>query len=215
MRLHGQPPTADEQEAYCERLNAITAAGGRIKLVQIHTVARVPAESWVASLAMNRSTPWRSWSAAARASPWPGSTAAAADVRPPGRSHSGRVRLSVPCSSCPSPTRFSPPSITVQQLAKHRGEVQGRASVRHLHATLARQRLKDHKHIRRSVPIALCQGCVFFSVVRTASRPMTRRSPFPPKPVKPGRLGGRVGNAHSTGLRARGQPCFQPGLLAS
>jgi wyosine [tRNA(Phe)-imidazoG37] synthetase (radical SAM superfamily) len=51
MRLHGQPPTADEQEAYCERLNAITAAGGRIKLVQIHTVARVPAESWVASLA--------------------------------------------------------------------------------------------------------------------------------------------------------------------
>jgi wyosine [tRNA(Phe)-imidazoG37] synthetase (radical SAM superfamily) len=50
MRLHGNPPSADEQAAYCDRLNEITAAGGRIKLVQIHTVARPPAENWVASL---------------------------------------------------------------------------------------------------------------------------------------------------------------------
>jgi wyosine [tRNA(Phe)-imidazoG37] synthetase (radical SAM superfamily) len=50
MRLDGKPPSAEEQAAYCDRLNEITAAGGRIKLVQIHTVARAPAESWVASL---------------------------------------------------------------------------------------------------------------------------------------------------------------------
>jgi wyosine [tRNA(Phe)-imidazoG37] synthetase (radical SAM superfamily) len=50
MRLREQPPAAAEQEAYCGRLSAITAAGGRIKLVQIHTIARAPAESWVAAL---------------------------------------------------------------------------------------------------------------------------------------------------------------------
>jgi wyosine [tRNA(Phe)-imidazoG37] synthetase (radical SAM superfamily) len=50
LRMHEQPPTPAELDAYCERLNEITAAGGQIKLVQIHTVARVPAESWVTSL---------------------------------------------------------------------------------------------------------------------------------------------------------------------
>ena len=45
-----QPPSAAEQAAYCDRLGEITAAGGQIKLVQIHTIARMPAESWVASL---------------------------------------------------------------------------------------------------------------------------------------------------------------------
>jgi wyosine [tRNA(Phe)-imidazoG37] synthetase (radical SAM superfamily) len=49
-RTFDEPPSADEQESYCDRLNEITAAGGRIKLVQVHTVARVPAESWVAPL---------------------------------------------------------------------------------------------------------------------------------------------------------------------
>ena len=44
------PPPA-EPEAYCQRLHEIITAGGRIKLVQIYTVARTPAESWVSPLA--------------------------------------------------------------------------------------------------------------------------------------------------------------------
>lgn len=49
-RLHGEAPSQAEREAYCRRLEEILAAGGRIKLVQIHTVARPPAESWVTPL---------------------------------------------------------------------------------------------------------------------------------------------------------------------
>jgi wyosine [tRNA(Phe)-imidazoG37] synthetase (radical SAM superfamily) len=50
MRIKDQPPPTEEVEAYGDRLNAITAAGGQIKLVQIHTVARTPAECWVRPL---------------------------------------------------------------------------------------------------------------------------------------------------------------------
>ncbi|NLE39313.1 MAG: radical SAM protein, partial [Pirellulaceae bacterium] len=50
MRLRGQPPSKTEQAAYCDRLGEILAAGGRIKEVQIHTVARPPAEAWVTAL---------------------------------------------------------------------------------------------------------------------------------------------------------------------
>ena len=50
MRIRGEPPSPAEQEAYCGRLAEIVAAGGRIKLVQVHTIARPPAESWVAVL---------------------------------------------------------------------------------------------------------------------------------------------------------------------
>lgn len=50
MRIFAKPPPQAEQEAYCSRLGEIVNAGGRIKLVQIHTVARTPAESWVAAL---------------------------------------------------------------------------------------------------------------------------------------------------------------------
>ena len=50
LRIDGQPPSVAEQDAYCDRLVAITAAGGRIKLVQIHTIARPPAETWVSAL---------------------------------------------------------------------------------------------------------------------------------------------------------------------
>jgi wyosine [tRNA(Phe)-imidazoG37] synthetase (radical SAM superfamily) len=50
MRIHGEPPPAAELEAYCDRLHEIVAVGGRIKLVQVHTVARSPAEPWVAPL---------------------------------------------------------------------------------------------------------------------------------------------------------------------
>jgi wyosine [tRNA(Phe)-imidazoG37] synthetase (radical SAM superfamily) len=50
MRIHGDAPPPAEQEAFCQRLQEIVAAGGQIKLVQIHTVARAPAENWVAPL---------------------------------------------------------------------------------------------------------------------------------------------------------------------
>jgi wyosine [tRNA(Phe)-imidazoG37] synthetase (radical SAM superfamily) len=50
LRMHDQPPPAEELHAFCDRLNEITAAGGRITLVQVYTVARVPAESWVTPL---------------------------------------------------------------------------------------------------------------------------------------------------------------------
>jgi wyosine [tRNA(Phe)-imidazoG37] synthetase (radical SAM superfamily) len=50
MRIHGDPPPAAEIAAFCDRLNEITAAGGVIKLIQIYTVARQPAESFVAAL---------------------------------------------------------------------------------------------------------------------------------------------------------------------
>ncbi len=51
MRIDGQPPPADELAAYCDRLNEITSAGGQIRLVQVYTVARRPAETFVAPLA--------------------------------------------------------------------------------------------------------------------------------------------------------------------
>ncbi len=50
MRIHGEPPSPAEQAAYGDRLGEILAAGGRIKLVQLHTVARRPDENWVAAL---------------------------------------------------------------------------------------------------------------------------------------------------------------------
>jgi wyosine [tRNA(Phe)-imidazoG37] synthetase (radical SAM superfamily) len=50
MRIKGEPPPPDEQAAFCERLNEIVTAGGRIKLVQIYTVARPPAENFVTPL---------------------------------------------------------------------------------------------------------------------------------------------------------------------
>ncbi len=50
LKMHGEPPRAEELEAFCERLNEITKAGGQIKLVQVYTVARVPAESYVTPL---------------------------------------------------------------------------------------------------------------------------------------------------------------------
>jgi wyosine [tRNA(Phe)-imidazoG37] synthetase (radical SAM superfamily) len=51
MRVHGDPPPALEIAAFCDRLNEIFRAGGAIKLVQVYTVARQPAESFVGPLA--------------------------------------------------------------------------------------------------------------------------------------------------------------------
>lgn len=50
MRVHGQPPSMAEQTAFCDRLSEIVAAGGQLKLVQVYTVARRPAESYVEPL---------------------------------------------------------------------------------------------------------------------------------------------------------------------
>lgn len=51
MRVQDSPPTSEELEAFCDRLNEIVAAGGKLSLVQIYTVARQPAESYVTPLA--------------------------------------------------------------------------------------------------------------------------------------------------------------------
>jgi wyosine [tRNA(Phe)-imidazoG37] synthetase (radical SAM superfamily) len=51
MRIRGEPPPPAELAAYCDRLREILGSGGQVKLVQIHTVARKPAESSVAALA--------------------------------------------------------------------------------------------------------------------------------------------------------------------
>ena len=50
MRVDGEAPPDAEIEAYVNRLRQFTAAGGQIKLVQVYTVARRPAESYVSPL---------------------------------------------------------------------------------------------------------------------------------------------------------------------
>ena len=48
--LDGQPPQPDEIDAYCGRIRQIIEAGGKIKLIQAHTIARSPASASVATL---------------------------------------------------------------------------------------------------------------------------------------------------------------------
>jgi len=50
MRIAGQGPSPEEQAAYCRRLRQIVEGGGQIKMVQIYTIARPPAEPIVSSL---------------------------------------------------------------------------------------------------------------------------------------------------------------------
>ncbi|HIA19318.1 MAG TPA: radical SAM protein [Planctomycetaceae bacterium] len=50
MRIQGEPPAATEQQAFCDRLNEIVDQGGQLKLIQLYTVARPPAESFVTPL---------------------------------------------------------------------------------------------------------------------------------------------------------------------
>jgi wyosine [tRNA(Phe)-imidazoG37] synthetase (radical SAM superfamily) len=50
MRVHGEGPAEGEIAAYTDRLVEILEAGGRISGVQVYTVARVPAESYVSAL---------------------------------------------------------------------------------------------------------------------------------------------------------------------
>ena len=50
MRLHGQPPGDEEVMAYCDRLNEILAAGGRLKLIQTYSIARDTTEAYATPL---------------------------------------------------------------------------------------------------------------------------------------------------------------------
>ncbi|MDA7980193.1 MAG: radical SAM protein [Pirellulales bacterium] len=50
MRIHGKPPSEQELAAFADRLNEIRAAGGQFKLIQVYTVARQPAESFVEAI---------------------------------------------------------------------------------------------------------------------------------------------------------------------
>ncbi len=50
MKILGEMPSAAEIAAYCHRVNDILDGGGTIKLIQVYTVARPPAESWVTHL---------------------------------------------------------------------------------------------------------------------------------------------------------------------
>jgi len=50
LRVHGSAPDAGEIEAYCRRLNSLISAGGRLKAVQLYTIARNPAESYASAL---------------------------------------------------------------------------------------------------------------------------------------------------------------------
>ncbi len=48
--IHGQAPPPEEVEAYCRRLSRLLAAGGRLSMIQVYTIARGPAEPFVAAL---------------------------------------------------------------------------------------------------------------------------------------------------------------------
>lgn len=50
MHVDGEPPTEAEIDAFCDRLSEILVAGGELSLVQIYTIARRPAESYVTPL---------------------------------------------------------------------------------------------------------------------------------------------------------------------
>ena len=50
LRLEGTPPPPREIDAYAKHLREIVESGGKIKLVQIHTIARPPASATAAAL---------------------------------------------------------------------------------------------------------------------------------------------------------------------
>lgn len=50
MKIDGEPTPLAEREAFCQRLSEIISAGGQIRLVQVYTVARPPAERNVSAL---------------------------------------------------------------------------------------------------------------------------------------------------------------------
>jgi wyosine [tRNA(Phe)-imidazoG37] synthetase (radical SAM superfamily) len=53
FRMHGAAPPDNEIEAYCSCLTGLISAGGQFKKIQIHTIARAPAEAYASSLSNN------------------------------------------------------------------------------------------------------------------------------------------------------------------
>jgi wyosine [tRNA(Phe)-imidazoG37] synthetase (radical SAM superfamily) len=51
MKVRGEGPAPDEVREYCDRVTEILDAGGRIRAIQVYTVARPPAERYVTPLA--------------------------------------------------------------------------------------------------------------------------------------------------------------------
>ena len=54
LAFDGIPPDEPEIDTYCGRLRDLSAAGGRIDLVQVYTVSRPPADRSVSALAVDR-----------------------------------------------------------------------------------------------------------------------------------------------------------------
>ncbi len=50
MRVNGQPPSASEIQAYCARLSSILEGGGKLKAIQLYTIARKPSDPRVVPL---------------------------------------------------------------------------------------------------------------------------------------------------------------------
>src|SRR5262245_60197826 len=50
MRVRGEGPPPGEIDAFCDRVRHILAGGGSISLIQVYTVARVPAEPYVSAI---------------------------------------------------------------------------------------------------------------------------------------------------------------------
>ncbi|MCL4338964.1 radical SAM protein [Patescibacteria group bacterium] len=50
MNVHGEMPGEDELKAYADRVNHIIENGGQISAIQLYTVSRPPAESYVTAL---------------------------------------------------------------------------------------------------------------------------------------------------------------------
>lgn len=50
MNVAGEMPPPEEIHAYCDRVNHIRANGGQISAIQLYTVSRSPAESYVTAL---------------------------------------------------------------------------------------------------------------------------------------------------------------------
>lgn len=58
LRWENDPPDEAERTAYCERLREILRAGGALRRVQLYTVARQPAESFVRPLTAAELETW-------------------------------------------------------------------------------------------------------------------------------------------------------------
>jgi len=54
MNVNGEMPKEEEIYVYCDRINNIVNNGGQISAIQLYTVSRPPAESYVTALSDNQ-----------------------------------------------------------------------------------------------------------------------------------------------------------------